>query len=500
MKVPLKIELLNDKVDIIYNGESHIQKLPILPSVYLLEDLKIGENYSEKLLKKILRKDEIKTVYKKSFNSLYDFYSAKKEFANDIIYTEEYLNQLYLENKDFQIDCKEPVTMFFDIECETNGSQRFPEAKEIPILLITTKINGVTKIFDTYSLDEEQMLLNFLTYVSKTNPDILCGYNIFKFDLPYILERCKINQISPENFLNRNSNKEIKLERISFYGRIIYDLYEQCAADNKLRKLKNLKLNTVSKHFKFGSKIDIDFIKELYTTRTDQDRKDLFLKYATTDVDLCEKIFDLYYLTKYHLAHMLNVSLNDAVNAYPSFIPNLFHSRPLSQAGYIPEKSNIENYPIFQKQVTLGKKLYQGAIAKIFKTGLFDKVTHIDYSSMYPNLMITFNISPENVKLLQIKPYEHKFVFSKTDEVIIAEFPDELLNRNLVIEISLHDGIIVKNLKECYAQRLIYKKRANETGSTSDRSIENIFNIHKERFIKFSKCHIIEIRVRCLIA
>lgn len=479
MKVPLKIEVHSNNLNYIYNKEEHFESFKILPSFYIENDTEIVGAETTLLEKTLLHKNTKQYVYKKSFPSLKMYFDARKEHFDKIIYSENYINQLYIENLPFEIECNEPEPMFFDIECETTGTKLFPVAEKVPIILISTQFKGEKKIFSTYEQSEKEMLLEFLTYIKTQDPDILCGYNIIKFDLPYIITRCKINYIVCTHFLNRGTSGkvDVNLDYLSFYGRVIYDLYQQCSADNKLRKLKNLKLNTVAEHFNLGNKVEIDFIGDLNSTRTNQERKELFLKYSTVDTELCEKIYNIYFVSKYHLAHMLNVSLNDAMNAYPSFIPNLFHARTLYHNEYLPYKTNLESHQIFKEQSEKKSKLFQGAHVDIYKSGLFKTITHIDYSSMYPNLMITYNVSPENIELLEIKDYNDEFTFTNDKKFIYIEFPDSVLKKNLVVKLSKKLGLVTKVLQDCYTQRLIYKKKAKKSGLTQDVSIENIFKL-----------------------
>ena len=93
---------------------------------------------------------------------------------------------------------------------------------------------------------EAQLLRSFADYVRLTDPDILSGYNIQNFDIPYIMDRAKNlkdstlhSQISSTIARLLNSRCEIRdittttnqtgtrsNKRINLAGRVIFDVYQ----------------------------------------------------------------------------------------------------------------------------------------------------------------------------------------------------------------------------------------------------------------------------------
>jgi DNA polymerase delta subunit 1 len=116
---------------------------------------------------------------------------------------------------------------------------------------------------------EEQLLLAWRDFVLKVDPDILTGYNIVNFDLPYIIERAEFLKISnypkftklingfskiksttlSSKALGTRDSKDINME-----GRIQFDMLQIILREHKLRSYS---LNSVSAHFLGEQKEDV---------------------------------------------------------------------------------------------------------------------------------------------------------------------------------------------------------------------------------------------------
>ena len=101
----------------------------------------------------------------------------------------------------------------FDIECQGRKGH-FPDAQEDPVIQIanTVTLQGSDKpiIRNVFTLNtclpivgaqvicsstEEEMLLRWKDFVQACDPDVLTGYNIANFDIPYLLNRAKVQSL-----------------------------------------------------------------------------------------------------------------------------------------------------------------------------------------------------------------------------------------------------------------------------------------------------------------
>ena len=102
----------------------------------------------------------------------------------------------------------------YDIECSAVAG-KFPTPKSDPVIQIANivKIHGENEVFvrnvftlkkcapivgsKVYSFDtESQLLTAWRDFVLEVDPDIITGYNIVNFDLPYIIERAEFLKIT----------------------------------------------------------------------------------------------------------------------------------------------------------------------------------------------------------------------------------------------------------------------------------------------------------------
>lgn len=118
---------------------------------------------------------------------------------------------------------------------------------------------------------EEELLMNWVTFFQQVDADIVTGYNIINFDLPYLLDRARALKLNRFPYLGRiknsvstiknakfeskahgiRENKEIKME-----GRIQFDLIDVIRREYKLRSYT---LNAVSAHFLNQQKEDVHY-------------------------------------------------------------------------------------------------------------------------------------------------------------------------------------------------------------------------------------------------
>lgn len=141
--------------------------------------------------------------------------------------------------------------------------------------------------FDT----EEHLLESWAEFVRTVDPDLLTGYNINNFDMPYLLDRAKHLKLRNFNFLGRIKStrsvvKEVmnqtKVGRRTFKtinteGRILYDVYVVIKRDFKLRSYT---LNNVSQEILGEQKEDVHYsiITDLHNGNEQTRRRYLLLR------------------------------------------------------------------------------------------------------------------------------------------------------------------------------------------------------------------------------
>ena len=173
---------------------------------------------------------------------------------------------------------------------------------------------------DVHSFDtEEEMLKEWRQFIIDLDPDIITGYNISMFDLPFLLNRAEVLKIKEFAYLSRLKfvqskvrHKQTKVKGfmnrdtidINLEGRIILDMYTYLIREIKLRSYS---LNNVSFQFLGEQKEDVhhSLISKLWL-QNEYTRRRLAV-YCMKDAYLPLKLMDIF-LTLINYAEMCRVT------------------------------------------------------------------------------------------------------------------------------------------------------------------------------------------------
>jgi DNA polymerase I len=427
-----------------------------------------------------------------------DFIVENKDKSR-YVYNNMYLEQLFISEPDYVLqypNTDDLVIMFWDIETKTVGDGRFSKAPEQPILMIgysiwtydSSKGKG-TKVkeviideFKDNEIQDTKILSTFVDAIGHNDPDIIAGYNSERFDLPYLYERCKIRRVSMEQ-MGRNGREPWLTHDNQIYinGRIHYDMYKKVKKDQSLFGMKSKNLKEVARHYKapLDKDLDIELKEEIQNTykvwKNDHKR---FRDYQSADVVRTEHVGLVYIRNDVTLAERLQVPLNNTMNTYASFIPKMFVARNMHRLGIISTETNFSKYnsltgtyETFRKYN--GKELkFQGALVGLYKHGLFPMTYKIDFTSMYPSSICTFNLGPDTTKLVDIKPYTGKYHFKKTEKFNWYRIPDKNFNVDMIVRVRNDvEGFLKKDIKMLWDERKKIKtamKISKKLGANDD--------------------------------
>ncbi|KAF2432770.1 DNA polymerase delta catalytic subunit [Tothia fuscella] len=352
----------------------------------------------------------------------------------------------------------------FDIECA--GRQGiFPEANEDPVIQIAnvvTKYGEATPfVRNVFCLDdtalivntqllcfskEEQMLLAWRDFVEEVDPDIIIGYNISNFDMPYLLDRAKHLKVGKFPYWSRLKNVASQAQSTSFSskqmgnrdtkatntnGRLQLDMLQLVQRDHQLRSYT---LNAVCAHFLKEQKEDVhhSMITDLFNGDANTRRR--LAVYCLKDAYLPQRLMDkLMCLVNYtEMARVTGVPFNYllARGQQVKFISQLFR------------KALEKNLIIPNLRTEQSGDQYEGATVIEPTRGYYDvPIATLDFASLYPsiiqahNLCYTTLLNKNAVEKLNLKkdedyivtPNGDMFCTSKVRKGLLSQILEELL-------------------------------------------------------------------------
>ncbi|MBI2005269.1 MAG: hypothetical protein HYS80_00715 [Candidatus Aenigmarchaeota archaeon] len=246
--------------------------------------------------------------------------------------------------------------------------------------------------------NEKEMLKEFLKILENYDPDVIIGYNINNFDLPYILSRLRENDLS--TMLGRCNQKPSISRKIGAYykntitGRIIadaYDLIKESIRKGNLR-LKRLGLGDVSRELLNDQKIDIAHSEIFGHWHGDDSQLTKLISYAKKDSELALRlILEKGLLDKFfELSKVSGLLLQDCLDGGEAQRVENLLLREFNKNDYV--------LPCKPSESTYGKQDNQelkGALVLEPKIGLHtDTTVYLDFKSMYPSIFIAYNICP----------------------------------------------------------------------------------------------------------
>jgi DNA polymerase elongation subunit (family B) len=436
------------------------------------------QNFSPVLFAQCNKKTEYKTLegsyaQKLEFDSVKDarqFIDEYKQVENFKIYGNDRFLYQYISTEfpEERIEYDATQLKIYTIDIETSSENGFPNVGETAeeILCLTIKdftskklIVWGTREYQHSRSDveyrvfwkEEEMLKDFLAWWAENTPDILTGWNVKLFDVPYICRR--IERILSSKYMkslspwNKVYEKEVEIKgRNQFVYDVIgvsvldyLDLYQKFTYTNQ----ESYRLDHIANVELGEKKLDhseFETFKDFYT----QDWQK-FVTYNIHDVELVDRLEDKMKLIDLavNLAYDAKVNFEDVyyqVRMWDSIIYNY-----LTPKGIVvpPNERNDKDAK------------YAGAYVKEPVPGLYEWVVSFDLNSLYPHLIMQYNISPET-----LLPTKHP-----------SATVDRILQKQITIDgeycVCANGaqyrkdvrGFLPELMEKIYNERKIYKKK-----------------------------------------
>ena len=388
-----------------------------------------------------------KPLTKKVFNSEWERREWIQKTPNIPLYEKLPVIRQYLLDKYYGIEDKPEFSQYpfrvFNIDIETEISDEFPDQfktqyainvisiyntleneevvfcykndatklmtpqRQKEIIDVVKKDYDATPKFVIHCYDEETPLLeDFLDYWIKYYPDVVTGWNTKGFDIPYIVNRLRVilgetnmKKLSPvwdriknpiyEKFDKKNNMTTYMIQGVSLIDYL--PLYKKFAGSSK----QSFKLDAIAKEELDLGKFDYYDIG--YESMQEFQKKDFttFVQYNMIDtvlVRLIDKKLGFISLMR----SICNISLCEYEAIYQS-LPHILGALTVQSRNngvkFLTDANKDKDRQHQEEEDDYG---YEGAFVFPTKAGYYkNRIMSFDFNSLYPNVMMTVNISPD---------------------------------------------------------------------------------------------------------
>jgi len=409
-------------------------------------------------------------------NNRYEYAFIADTFADDILWDVNKVSIAYLD-------------------IEVGSENGFPEPRDAAeeITAITIKLKGNYFVFGCgdYSKhrddvhyakcrDELDLIRRFLDFWARFHPDVISGWNIKTFDIPYLVNRItkilgesEAKKLSPWNYLDKREayfmNREHMIYDIVGVATLDYiELYRKFTyAQQESYRLDNIA------HVELGEKkLDFSEFETLHQLYKQDYQK--FIEYNIKDVELVEKLEDKMKLIELALtlAYDNKVNYDDVftqVRMWDAIVYN-----------YLKRK----NVVIPQMKRGDKKTAYEGAYVKEPLLGMHNWVASFDLNSLYPHLIMQYNISMES--LIEPAKYTDEmkdFIGNKRINVdtLLSQQIDTTALKKMGVTLTPNgqlfsikeQGVMPEIMDSMYKDRTRYKKLALEAKKKIETVLED---------------------------
>lgn len=422
MEFYTSVHPIGDRIFIrgVENGKRYQRKLDFNPTLYVT---------SQKPSKwKTLEGSFVDEVQPGSIKETREFIKRYEGVEGFAVYgNSNFAYQYISDNYSHDINWDMEQIKVFTIDIETATENGFPDirAANEEVLLITVKDLASKRIitFGSKSFvhnredviyvtckNEQELLRHFMDFWVKSYPDVITGWNTDFFDMPYLIRRIErelgdgeSNKISPWGYVNERKtfikgNEEIHYDIIGIAQLDYLELYKKYTYS----KQESYRLDYIAEQELGDKKKEnpVDSFRDFYTNHWQE-----FVEYNIHDVELVDKLEDKMRLIELHLTMAYNAKINfedvySQVRMWDTIIYNHLRKKHI----VVPAKTHS------------GKDAqFEGAFVKDPLIGLHKWMVSFDLNSLYPHLIMQYNISPETLTSEKISVTVDKLLNKEID-------------------------------------------------------------------------------------
>ena len=359
-------------------------------------------------------------------------------------------------NVDFAIDCTNLKTLddisipdlkilAFDIETiEKGGEKEIIMAsffgKNFKKVLTSQKASYPAWVEVLES--EKQILEKIVEVFQKENPDIVLTYYGDSFDFQVLDERCQKNKVKLIISKDKKETKFARRARISaarLNGIVHIDLFnfiQNILSPNLQTEV--LTLDAIATEILGDKKIEMDYQELLESWRKKKNLEKL-AEYCLKDSELTFRLGEILLPQIFEISRTVGQILFDVSRMTYGQLVEWYLSRKAGEKGEI-----IPNQPKFEEIQERRKRTYVGGFVKEPLLGIHEKIAVLDFRSLYPSLIVSFNISPETLNCNCCKGNGYKvpelnYWFCKKKEGFVPSVLKEIIQKRIELKKKLKE-------------------------------------------------------------
>ena len=402
------------------------------------------------------------------WGSMKESRQAIKEYGGNVFGFDQFQYSFISDNYRGMIDYDLDKIKIGYIDIETSSEHGFPDVRNAneEVLAISYRCGETFRVYGCQGYEpsegvlfvpcttEEHLLLEFVNDWSMNYPDIITGWNSRFFDIPYLVNRIvKIlgqkmaNKLSPwgwykENEINLFGNRKQQIFDLVGISSIDYmDVYKKFTYVNR----ESYSLNHIA-YTELGEK-KLDYseyssLHELYKTNFQK-----FVDYNVRDVVLLERLEEKLKLLEMiiSLAYMAKCNFNDVFSPVKMWDCIIFNHLKDQQIVVPPKKHETKT------------EAYEGAYVKDPQIGRHKWVASFDLNSLYPHLIMQYNISPETLVGMHTESGLVDALLDKEFDVAFLKEKNLTMTPNGSLYTRKKQGFLPALMEKMYTDRVKYK-------------------------------------------
>jgi DNA polymerase elongation subunit (family B) len=436
---------------------------------------------------KTLHEESLELMKFESIREARDFVKNYKDVNNFKIYGNTRFEYAFIAEhfgNDMDWDFDKVNVAVFDIEVGSENGFPDPYLANEPITAISIKFNlkEKTRVFacgdfvnnDEANVvyikckDEYDLCKKFLQEWIDNCPDVISGWNVKFFDIPYIINRfqkvlgeTEAKKLSPWNMINERDvfimNKSQKAYELLGIATLDYqELYKWYAPNGKSQESYRLdNIANVELGRKKLSYDEYDSLHQLYKLNFQK-----FIEYNIIDLDLVLGLDDK--------LKLFELSLTIAYDTKSNYTDVFTQTRMWDSLTYCYLlKKNIIVPPM---KISEKDAAFEGAYVKDPQVGMHQWVASFDLNSLYPHLMMQYNLSPETLIEPEDYTQEMREIISQgvsvekmlVKKIDLSKLEGVTLTPNGQFFRTNKEGFLPRMLEEMYDDRKTFKKKMIE--------------------------------------